>query len=84
MHRKPSTARDIAAGTFVLAALTLPLVPLPGGNPAQMQVQYRTSEMAKAKDFSTTTSHSACTVMAAALSYENRDTGEYTRIACAD
>jgi len=85
MQVQLSTARDVAAAAFILAALALPvLIPLPGSDAARMQVRFRTGEMTTAKDFSTVTSLSACTVMAAALSFEDRDTGEYTRVACAE
>jgi hypothetical protein len=49
-----------------------------------MKVHFRTSEMETPRAFSTETSRSVCTVMAAALSYEDPSTGEYTHVACSE
>ena len=76
--------RDAITGGLVLTALALPFMRLPGDGAARMWVNFRTDEMQKAKAFSTETSRSVCTVMAAALSYENPATGAYTRVDCRD
>lgn len=82
MQSQHSVARDIAAGFFVVAALAMPFLPTLWDSEARIQVHFRTGEMAKPRAFSTETSSSVCTVMAAALSYENPSTGEYTHVAC--
>ncbi len=84
MQDRPSTLRDIAAGLLVLASLALPFVPLPGDRAARMKVDFRTETGAKPQLLSTETSHSVCTVMAAALAYENPQTGAFTRVKCQD
>jgi hypothetical protein len=73
---------ELVAAGLVLTALALPFLHVPGDGTARMWVNFRTTEMAKAKAFSTETSRSVCTVMAAALSYENPTTGEFTRVDC--
>jgi hypothetical protein len=84
MPGKRSSARDTVIGSLVLLALALPFLPVPGDGAARMQVHFRTGEMTKAQSFTTDTSRSICTVMAAALAYEKPDTGEYTRVACGE
>jgi hypothetical protein len=76
------TLRDVAAGALVLAALGLPLAHLLGDGMARMQVRFRTTEMAKPRTFTTETSSSVCTVMAAALAYEDPGTGTFTQVDC--
>ena len=84
MQIKRSTVRDMIAAGFVLLALALPFVPMPGDGTARMQVHFRTGDMSKPRAFSTETSRRVCTVMAAALDYENPTTGEYTHVACGE
>jgi hypothetical protein len=84
MQGKGSTARDVAAGIFVAIALAMPFASMLWDGAARMKVHFRTSEMAKPRAFSTETSRSVCTVMAAALSYEDPSTGEYTHVACSE
>lgn len=84
MQGKRTVFRDMVAGALVLGALALPFMPMFGDGATQMQVRFRTNEMAKPRAFTTRTSRNVCTVMAAALSYESPDTGEYTRVACDD
>jgi hypothetical protein len=84
MHSKGSTVRDVAAGVFVVTALALPFASSLWDGAARMKVHFRTSEMEKARAFSTDTSRSVCTVMAVALSYEDPSTGEYTHVACSE
>jgi hypothetical protein len=79
-----STARDLAAGIFVVAVLAMPFASTLWDGAARMKVHFRTSEMEKPRAFSTETSLSVCTVMAAALSYEDPSTGEYTHVACSE
>jgi hypothetical protein len=47
-------------------------------------VHFRTGQMTDPRAFTTETSRSVCTVMAAALSYEDPHTGEYTHVACGE
>ncbi len=82
MGRRQSTLRDVVGGALVLGALALPVVHTLSDGAARMEVRFRTNDMDNAKGFSAQTSQSACEVLAAALSYENRATGEYTHIAC--
>jgi hypothetical protein len=84
MQGKGSTARDVAAGIFVAVALAMPFASMLWDGAARMKVHFRTSEMEKPRAFSTETSKSVCTVMAAALSYEDPSTGEYTHVACSE
>ena len=84
MQGKSSLARDFAAGILVVFALAMPFASTFLDSAARMQVHFRTSEMAKPRSFTTETSKGVCTVMAAALSYENPGTGEYTHVACSE
>jgi hypothetical protein len=81
---KRSMLRDVTAGIFVAAALTMPFASMLWDGAARMKVHFRTSEMEKPRAFSTETSKSVCPVMAAALSFENPSTGEYTHVACSE
>jgi hypothetical protein len=84
MQGKPSAARDLAAGLLVLTALALPFMPFPGDGAARMKVHFRTDASGKPQLLSTQTSRSVCQVMAAALSYDNPETGAFTRVKCLD
>jgi hypothetical protein len=84
MQGKASIVRDIAAGIFVVLVLAMPFLSTLWDGAARMQVHFRTNEMAKPRHFSTDTSLSVCTTMAAALSYEDSSTGEYTHVACSE
>lgn len=84
MQAKFSTARDVVVAALLLFILALPFLPIPGDGTARMRVHFRTGQMADARAFTTETSRSVCTVMAAALSYENPSTGEYTHVACGE
>jgi hypothetical protein len=84
MQAKLSTARDMLVAVLLFFVLALPFLPIPGDGTARMKVHFRTGQMADARAFSTETSRSVCTVMAAALSYEDPHTGEYTHVACGE
>ena len=84
MQGKPSEARDLAASLLVLTALALPFMPFPGDGAARMKVHFRTQASDKPQLLSTQTSRSVCRVMAAALSYDNPETGAFTRVKCLD
>jgi hypothetical protein len=84
MQIKVSTARDMLVAALLLFLLALPFLPIPGDGVARMRVHFRTGQMADPRAFTAETSRSVCTVMAAALSYEDRDTGEYTHVACGE
>jgi hypothetical protein len=84
MQAKLSAARDMLVAALLLLFLALPFLPIPGDGVARMRVHFRTSQMADPRAFTTETSRSVCTVMAAALSYEDPHTGEYTQVACGD
>jgi hypothetical protein len=83
MHVKRSTLHDIAAGAIIAAALALPFVPLPGDGAARMKVHFRT-DTGKPQSFSAETSQSVCSIMAAALSYENPKDGAFTDVKCTE
>jgi hypothetical protein len=84
MQAKVSTARDMVVAALLLFLLALPFLPIPGDGVARMQVHFRTGQMSDPGGFTTETSRSVCTVMAAALSYEDPHTGEYTHVACGE
>ena len=84
MQAKFSTARDMVVAALLLLILALPFLPIPGDGTARMRVHFRTGQMADPRAFTTETSLSVCTVMAAALSYEDPHTGEYTHVACSE
>jgi hypothetical protein len=84
MRDKPSTLHDMVAGTLILLALALPFVPTLGDGSARMKVHFRAAEGEAARVFSANTSRRVCSAMAAALSYDNPDTGAFTRVNCAD
>ena len=84
MQANLSTARDMVVAALLLLLLALPFLPIPGDGTAHMRVHFRTGQMAHPRAFTTETSRSVCTVMAAALTYEDPSTGEYTRVACGD
>lgn len=84
MLGKGSGARDMIIATLLLLVLALPFLPIPGDGATQMRVHFRTGDMAQPRDFTTETSRSICTVMAAALTYEDPATGEYARVACTE
>lgn len=79
-----SGIRDLLVGALLLIPLALPFLPVPGDGAARMKVHFRTAAMAQPRHFSTETSRSTCAIMAAALTYENPATGEYTRVACGE
>ncbi len=84
MPGKGSGTRDMIIATLSLLVLTLPFLPIPGDGATRMRVHFRTADMTGPRDFSTQTSRSICIVMAAALTYEDRDTGEYAQVACSE
>ncbi|HEV2549058.1 MAG TPA: hypothetical protein VGU20_17080 [Stellaceae bacterium] len=83
MHIRRSSFHDIAAVALVLAALAVPVMHLVS-DAARMHIKFRTAEMAKPHTFTTDTSRSTCTLMAAALAYENPETGAFTQVDCGE
>jgi hypothetical protein len=83
MQVKRSSFHDIAAVALVLAALAVPVMHLVS-DAARMHIKFRTPDMAKPQTFTTDTSRSTCALMAAALAYENPDTGAFTRVDCGE
>jgi len=73
---------EIALSLAVLLGLALPLMPIPGDAPAHMEVRFRAAGARATHAFATRTMWSACTVLAAALTYEDPTTGTFTRITC--
>ncbi len=73
---------EFALSLAVLAGLALPLMPIPGDMQARMEVRFHTAGMKATRVFATSTMWSACEALAAALSYEDPDTGSFTRITC--
>ena len=83
MQVKRSSFHDITAVALVLAVLAVPVMHLVS-DAARMHIKFRTPEMAKPQTFTTDTSRSVCTLMAATLTYENPDTGAFTRVDCGE
>jgi hypothetical protein len=83
MHIRRSSFNDIAAVALVVAALAVPVMHLVS-DAARMHIKFRTAEMAKPQTFTTDTSRSTCTLMAAALAYENPETGAFTHVDCGE
>lgn len=83
MHIRRSSFHDVAAVALILAALALPVMHLVS-DAARMHIKFRSAEMAKPQSFTTDTSRSTCALMAAALGYENPDTGAFTRVDCGE
>lgn len=77
-----STLGDAAAGFVVLAALVLPFLPVPGDGAARIKVHFRAATGETPHMLSAKTSSSLCAVMAAALAYENPETGSFTEVKC--
>ena len=73
---------EVALSLVALAALALPLMPIPGDTPAQMEVRFHTADMKAPRVFVTSTMWSACRILAAALTYDDPATGSFTRITC--
>ncbi len=82
MQIKWSAGRDLAISLLVLLILAIPFVPVPGDHVTRVDVRFHTSSMAAPRAFTARTLHSICTVMAAALAYNDPHTGQYTRISC--
>src|SRR5262249_55085480 len=83
MHIRRSNFHDAAAIALVVAALALPVMHLIS-DASRMHIKFRSPDMAKPQTFTTDTSRSTCALMAAALAYENPDTGAFTRVDCGD
>jgi hypothetical protein len=83
MRDKASTLHDMIVVTLLMLALALPFLRAASDGAARVRMHFRTEEMAKPRDFTAETSRSVCTVMAAALTYENPD-GTFTRVKCED
>ena len=82
MQLKRSTGRDLAISFLVLLALAIPFMRVPGDHMTWIHVRFHTRGMAAPRAFTARTLHSVCTVMAAALAYNDPRTGQYTRISC--
>jgi|SRR5215469_1027198 len=73
----------LAAGSLlVLFGLALPFIPVPGDQFTRMAVRFRTAAMAEPKGFIADAPANICAVLAAALTYEDRASGHFTRIDC--
>jgi hypothetical protein len=79
---RDSSFGDAVAALIVVAALALPFLPVPGDGAADMKVNFRTGTGEPPQVLSTETSSSLCTVMAAALSYDDPSTGTFTKVRC--
>jgi hypothetical protein len=66
----------------VLLVLALPLMPIPGDSRAVMEVSFHAPGMTAPRTFHAHTTVSACTAMASTLAYEDRATGNFTRVTC--
>jgi hypothetical protein len=76
--------REIALSLIVFLGLAVPFMPLPGDGTTRIDVRFQTSDMEKPQGFSTYTRRSICSLLSMSLDFDNPDTGEYTRIDCAE
>ena len=73
----------LAAGSLlVLFGLALPFIPLPGDHITRIAIKFRTEARAEPRSFTADTSANICTVLAAALAYDDPTSGGFTRIDC--
>jgi hypothetical protein len=82
MRHKESTGRDLAILALLVLALAVPLMPVPGDYMTRVHVRFHAHAMAAPRAFTARTLHSVCTVLAAAVAYDDPRTGHYTRISC--
>lgn len=82
MHINWSAGRDLAISLLVLLSLAIPFMSFPGDHLTRMEVRFHASGIQPPRAFTARTLHSVCTVMAAALAYDDPKTGQYTRINC--
>ncbi len=82
MRVDSSGGRDLAISLVALLALAMPFLSFPGDHLTRMEVRFHGSGMAAPRAFTARTLRSVCTVMAAALAYDDPKTGRYTRIRC--
>jgi len=68
--------------TLALIGLAAPLTPIPGDHPARIAVQFRHPGMAAPRRFAAPGDASLCTILAAALSFQDRASGGFTRVDC--
>jgi hypothetical protein len=76
--------REVVLSLLVFLALALPLVPVPGDGLTRVDVRFRTHEMAQPRAFTVETKRSTCQLIEKFLAFENPDTGEFTRVSCAN
>jgi hypothetical protein len=84
MHINWPGGREVAISLIILLGLSVPFLPVPGDYMTRMEVRFYARGMATPHAFTARTLHNICTVMAAALAYEDPQTGQYTRITCED
>ena len=73
----------VAAGSLlVLFGLAVPFIPIPGDRVTRIAVQFRNTAKDEPTRFTARTTASICNVLAAAMAYDNPQSGGYTHIDC--
>ncbi|MGH7032777.1 MAG: hypothetical protein ACREFL_03510 [Stellaceae bacterium] len=76
------SGRERALLTLAFIGLAAPLMPIPGDHPARIAVHFRHAGMAAPQRFAAPGDASLCAILAAALSFQDRATGGFTRVDC--
>ena len=76
------SGRERAFLTLAFIGLAAPLMPIPGDHPARIAVQFRHTGMASPRRCAASGDASLCAVLAAALSFQDRANGGFTRVDC--
>lgn len=82
VERYWSNRTELALSLLVFLGLALPFMPLPGDARTHAEVRFHTSDMSEPRSFAASTTRSVCSVLAAALDYDDPATGNFTTITC--
>ena len=66
----------------VLLGLAVPFLPIPREHSTRIAVRFQTADMPRPNSFTVHTSSHICHVLAALLSYQDPDSGEFMQITC--
>jgi hypothetical protein len=85
-HRsgKTSTVSQATVSFIVLLGLAVPFIPFPTDHLTRIAVRFQTGDMTQPSSFTVRTHHAICAVMSSLMSYEDPQTGEFTRIDCGE
>ncbi len=83
-HRqgKGAVVSQATISFVVLLGLAIPFIPFPTDHLTRIAVRFRTSDMTQPSSFTVHTHHAVCVVLSAVMSYEDPETGEFTRVDC--